>query len=168
TGQPRPPISTGNLMIATDLISPDGMSLRFNTDMRFTGGEDREFFRKAISRGARAISVKEAVVRENVSANRVTMAWQLGRTFGISANYAHIRILESGYIFNFPYFLFKALLKSLKGIVLLLAAFPLAIYSRRKFMSQAFESLQCLAAAAGFLCHFFGHEPQPYRQTDGY
>ena len=173
TGMPNPPVSTGNMMISARLVSPSGMGLpgmglRFDPKMRFSGGEDRDLCRKAVRRGAKAISVRESVVREKVMENRLTAFWQLRRVYASSVNYAEIRAGERPWVTNFPYCLTKALLKAGKGTGLLLAALPVALFSWRRFLSRAFHALECLAAAAGFLGYFAGHRPQPYRVTDGH
>ncbi len=67
---------TGNVLIKRELFEPGG--LRFDPAFR-TGGEDKDFFKRAIAAGRRFVWCEEAPVYELVPPDRMTLRYHLRR-----------------------------------------------------------------------------------------
>lgn len=96
TGVSHKTVATCNTMMRARIASPQGMGLRFDEGMRFSGGSDKDYFLRAAERGAVIVWVQEAVVFESVPANRLTLRWQLQRERSIGANAVNIMIRHKG------------------------------------------------------------------------
>ena len=68
---------TGNVLLSRELF--DGKEAPFDPRFGKTGGEDVDFFRKALSDGKRLVWCNEAVVFESVPAERLTRSYYLKR-----------------------------------------------------------------------------------------
>ncbi|MEJ2117431.1 MAG: glycosyltransferase [Alphaproteobacteria bacterium] len=89
--------STNNTLARARLFSDEGLGLRFDTHLRFTGGSDVELFRRAVKAGAVIRWVDDAFVTEHVSDQRLAAKWLLGRTCREAANASNLLIKEYGY-----------------------------------------------------------------------
>ena len=168
TGSSEVMFSTSNLMISQHLISPLGYGLKFNEDMRFTGGSDWEFCSKAVKCGAKAITVSNAVVIDEVVGNRITLKWLLQRQTRISANKSWGRIKRLGRFLSVIIIVAQAVMKSLTGFLTLIFAALLLPFSVTRAKYWASKAIISFAAAFGYLLPIFGILPQPYREVDGY
>ena len=74
----------------SSLVRADGLALRFDEAMRFTGGSDSDFFSRAVARGAIIRWVDEAVVKEIVPEERLSLRWNLERARRSGANKVYI------------------------------------------------------------------------------
>jgi len=168
TGSSEVMFSTSNLMIDQHLISPHGYGLKFNEDMRFTGGSDWEFCTRALKYGAKAITVSNATVIDEVVGNRITLNWLLKRQTRISANKSWGRIKKLGRVLSAIIITGQALMKSLTGILTLVFAALVLPFSVTRAKYWASKAIISFAAAFGYLLPIFGILPQPYREVDGY
>jgi len=168
TGSSDVMFSTSNLMISRHLISPQGYNLKFNEEMRFTGGSDWEFCTRAIKRGAKAIAVSDAVVIDEVVASRITLKWLLKRQTRISANKSWGRINKMGRLLSFIVILMQVIIKLIIGLAVILVAALALPFFPVKSRYLASKGLISFAAMVGYLLPVFGITPQPYRRVDGY
>jgi len=168
TGSSEVMFSTSNLMISQHLISPHGYDLKFNEEMRFTGGSDWEFCKRAVKCGAKAITVSNAIVTDEVVNNRITLKWLLKRQSRISANRSWGSIKKLGRVLSAIIILSQALMRSLSGLLTLIYAALVLPFSVMRSKYWASKAAISFAAAFGHLLPLFGILPQPYREVDGY
>ncbi|HYG88743.1 MAG TPA: glycosyltransferase [Azospirillum sp.] len=72
-------VSSGNCLFRLDMVRALGLSF----DMRFNrrGGEDEDFFGRAIRAGYRSVTASRAVTWERIPDRRMTLGWLLRRHF---------------------------------------------------------------------------------------
>lgn len=167
TGVSMRAISTANVFVRAHLFEAQGYDLRFDERLRFTGGSDKELFRRARKAGARTIAVKEAEVRETVPPQRTTIRWQLERQMRNASNDTLILGLHRGNWYALSFALWKFLTVAPKGIGKLAISFLIAPFSAEKFQAQKFAGMKDLAVATGYFAPFFGKALQPYRKIQG-
>ncbi|PZX09460.1 glycosyltransferase family 2 protein [Celeribacter halophilus] len=61
-----PQAYSGGVLLASELVRPDGYSLRFDERFNLSGGEDRWFFLQAKAVGAKIVLTPEAIITEHV------------------------------------------------------------------------------------------------------
>jgi succinoglycan biosynthesis protein ExoM len=168
TGTKAQVITTSNSAISARIVSSDGMGLRFDENMRYTGCSDVDFFNRAAKLGVKAANVSEAFVQEEMPAVRSTLRWQLRWTTRLAATHYYISrkhepllkvvMLE---IFDIIWFVFRGLY----GLILTALCFPAY---RRVSKSLGYQSLSELARATGRICGLLGLKINPYKQIDGH
>ena len=84
TGTSRPWAYTHNTMIRTDLVRDGGF--RFEESMGFTGGSDKEFFRRVVEAGHTITWADEAIAWEWYPIDRVRWRWVTQRSYRIGTN----------------------------------------------------------------------------------
>jgi GT2 family glycosyltransferase len=84
---------THNLAVKADVFRH--METWFDERLRYSGGSDTEFTRRAVRRGMRIAWVGDAVVVERVPAARATARWVLKRSLRLGANRAQRLRLEA-------------------------------------------------------------------------
>lgn len=72
-----PSAGTNNALVRAAICR----ELRFDEEMRFTGGSDADFFTRATRRGYRIVSAADAVTTEWVPAHRARAGWLVQRSF---------------------------------------------------------------------------------------
>jgi succinoglycan biosynthesis protein ExoM len=155
-------------MINCKLILKSGYGLEFDQNMAFTGGSDSDFFIRAVKAGAKIVHVSNAIVREEVLENRLTIAWRLKRQYRSSTNRVYINIKLYGYR-KAAFYAFKELIRHLIEALLNAVTWPIyAFLGYYKLKRQFYHCLRHLAKAAGNISGLFGIQPQPYQKIDGY
>lgn len=164
TGTRRRSAATSNTLMRARIAEPDGMGLRFNEAMAFTGGEDSEFFHRAADRGAVIRWVDEAVVSSEVPAVRTTVRWQIERCRWVSAVSVYIHRERHGLAAACARYGLKCLLRTLRAPFGLLACalYPLTPTLSKRLMYRA---LRDLWSGLGGFGGFIGILPQPYRHV---
>lgn len=96
-GQPAATCATGNSWVSAAFLRahPD---LRFDPELGRTGGEDMDFFFRAIALGLRPVYSSAAAVTEKEPAERCTFRYQVRRAFwlGISESQTHLGTGRAG------------------------------------------------------------------------
>ncbi len=157
--------STANVMFRLALTEQAGFKLRFDTSLRFTGGEDLDFFHRATERGARIVWEQSAVVSEIIRPSRVRLGWQLERAFWIalinSATERRRHGLTRAFIRKLP----KSLSRLIKAVVLIpfVVLWPVGAPFRR----VAFKAMKSCASGLGGLAGLTPFRVEPYRVIDG-
>lgn len=156
-----------NTLVAARVFAADGMALRFDPELRFTGGADTEFFGRLHDRGGRLRWAAEAVVDESVPATRMTLGWQLKRAFRVAISLAEVQARRKGRASASV----KALARGVGRLCWALTLGPLrtlaALPDPERRARRAFETAKLAASALGSFAWFFGVRPQPYRAMDG-
>jgi succinoglycan biosynthesis protein ExoM len=155
-----------NTLVRSCVFRSDGMGLRFDTAMRFTGGSDTDFFSRVHFAGGRIVWVGDAVVDEDVPASRMTVEWQLRRAFRVSINIAVLHEKQNGRSAAG----FRSALKGAGRIINGLFRLPsvlVGIVKPNAGKKAAFNAAKQIASGLGSFAYLFGIRPQPYRQVDG-
>ncbi len=160
---------TGGVLFRANLMGSDGAPLRFNTRLALAGGEDSDFFTRAVLySGARIVLTPEAVAHEYWPASRLTLASQLYRSYWCAHGDTQRDVVYRGFIRT-------AARKSVKGVgalfkgLLALGLAPIAALSgaqsaRRKILRAG----KSVATAAGIFAGLLRiGAPQPYRTIHG-
>lgn len=168
SGQRMRTAATDNVAFHRRLIAPfpEGLGLRFNPEMRFSGGSDTDFFFRATDAGAKIVWTNNAVVYEHVMENRVTAKWQLQRTYRKEANASHIYLKRKG--------TFKALLKYGPKIIKRLffsICYFIAFIGARFFNEKAaikyiIKAAKKAMSAYGACMGLLGVKPKVYQSVD--
>lgn len=156
-----------NTFVDTAVFRKDGFGLSFDGGMRFSGGSDTDFFSRVHDAGGKIVWIAEAVVEELVPENRVTLRWQLHRTFRVACNISRLHEKRAGK----PKAMVKSLVKGIgrlaNGVFLQAPASLVFLVSPERGRRQAFKAAKQVASALGSLGYLIGHQPQPYRKVDG-
>lgn len=155
-----------NTLVRARVFDDRGMGLRFDTTMRFTGGSDTDFFTRVHQAGGRIVWVGDAIVDETIPASRMTLRWQLHRTFRVAINISVLHEKKSGRAAAVLKSLTKGTGRLLGGIVSLpLGLVALVAPLRGKIL--AFKAAKQIASGLGSFAYIIGIRPQPYRVMDG-
>jgi succinoglycan biosynthesis protein ExoM len=166
TGFLRRDAYTNNVMFHSKLITASGFGLRFDDHLTF-GADDVDFFRRAHAKGARIVTVAEAVVIEKVPASRLSLDRVLKRTYMVAAANAHLGVLRDGRLNAITTRLPSIVRRSLIGVLLLIAGaltWPAKKLAGEKFM---FKGGSSLTKAWGSLCGLAGGTSRYYQSVDG-
>jgi succinoglycan biosynthesis protein ExoM len=82
TGSPVKVAPTGNILL--DMARINAVSLRFDSSLGLSGGEDTLFTRQLVERGEQIIWCNEAEVKDPVPPARLTRRWVVSRVFFVS------------------------------------------------------------------------------------
>jgi succinoglycan biosynthesis protein ExoM len=166
TGRELRTAATSNTFMRARVVCPEGLALRFNEAMRFTGGSDNEFFFRAADLGARICWSDDTLVYENVPRIRLTLRWQLSRAMRVASNTVSMQKRRLGGVAAAGKCIPKYIGRLARGLLMAPVTAPIAILlgapGKRLFAS----SLGDLASAIGGLGAYCGLEPQPYRFVD--
>jgi succinoglycan biosynthesis protein ExoM len=158
---------TNNTLMRVSIVRDDGLALRFDETMRFSGGSDAEFFFRAAARGAVIRWVDEAVVTELVPMERLTLAWQLARARRTGANRFLYDIRRKGVARTIASGFIACLGKVVSAgleMPVALAVYPI---SARLAGRMIFRALRKLWWSVGHVGAALGIEPQPYVRVEG-
>jgi succinoglycan biosynthesis protein ExoM len=154
--------ATGNTLARAHLFQGDGLGLRFDEALAFTGGSDVEFFRRAVATGAVIRWSAAFPVREHWGAARLTMAWHLKRKY---------REASVAYVISTDPAERRSMLWA-KGVVGPLEALGYGAagllawpFSARRSERLVYKARARLAEASAMVGALTGRLQQPYRET---
>ncbi len=156
-----------NTMVHRRVFAADGLNLRFDTALRFTGGSDTDFFSRVHKAGARIVWVGEAIVEETVPASRMTLPWQLNRTFRVAINISVLHEKQRGRAASLWRSLVKGIGRVLGGVAQLPFGGLYALVAPSKGKMFAFKAAKQVASGLGSFAYLLGVRPEPYRKVDG-
>lgn len=160
--------STNNVLIQANILSPRHYNLTFDPGMAFTGGSDSDFFMRLVHAGGKIVHVSQAIVKEEVLSNRLTIKWRLQRQFRSSTNRVYINMKLYGQRKSIISALKEAARHCVEGTLGFIVSPLFLLSGYYKFKRQLYHSLRHLAKGAGNICGLFGAKPQPYKIVDGY
>jgi succinoglycan biosynthesis protein ExoM len=166
TGRLLRTAATSNTFMRARVARPDGLGLRFNEAMRFTGGSDNEYFFRAADLGARVCWMDEAVVYESVPENRITLRWQLDRSQRVAANSVLIQRGRLGLLGAIAKFGPKYAGRILYGAIVTPAAAAVSLVAEHTGKRLLVSALRNVSSGLGGLGAFFEYQPEPYRTVD--
>ena len=158
---------TNNVMMKARLACSEGLGLAFDERLRFTGGSDADYFCRAADRGAVIRWVGDAVVREVVTPERLTMAWQARRALRVAANASSLHSRRFGHLRAIGRYGPKSLGRIFGGLAHTAVAAPLLVVKRSAAERAFFKGLKQAASGIGGIGAFLNFRPQPYRRVDG-
>lgn len=166
TGFLRRDAYTNNVMFHSKLIRADGYALRFDDRLTF-GADDVDFFRRAHGKGARIVTVADAVVLENVPASRLSLRRVLKRTFMVAAANAFLGVLREGRMSAILKRLPSIVRRSFVGVLLLASGLPVWLVKRIAGEKMLFKGASSLTKAWGSLYGLAGGTSRYYGHVDG-
>jgi len=159
--------SSGGVLFRAGLMGSDGAPLRFDTRFALTGGEDRDFFTRAVLYSdARIVVTPEAVAFEHVPASKLTYRAQVWRSYWIEA----VNARQDRTFYGPPAYLAKSvkMLGALVNAVWALVCAPFAaLRSGQAARRYLLKSGKQAGKAAGIMVGLAGARPQPYRTIHG-
>lgn len=142
-------------------------SLRFDENMRFTGGSDLEYFMRAHQCGARVVRAKGVDVLEQRVPERETLRYRMMRSFSSGNNY-HARVAKNCRALTATRrIVFRALNRVLTGAVTLAVAPLAALISTKRGRKLLDKACSNLSFAVGCVSPAFGWRHEPYRHVVG-
>jgi succinoglycan biosynthesis protein ExoM len=168
TGTRMKTAKTNNALMRASIASPEGLGLRFDERLRFTGGSDVEFFRRAAEHGAVITRVAEAVVRARLPAERLTLRWRCERERRVGANWSVARINTHGRPVAMAVCGVKCVARAGGASLGLLAGSAIYLFRPTEGSRAIADALAGYWRCAGSIGAFFGRVPEPYRTVDGY
>lgn len=160
--------STNNALVRKNVFEPNGYNLAFDIDMTFTGGSDTDFFIRYEKMGGKIIHVRNAMVAEDVIANRLTIAWRLSRQYRSSTNRVYVNKKIMGASRAILLALKEFFRHSLEGSIGLLISPVFIIKGKNIFKRKYYHALRHIAKGIGSLTGIFNMQPEPYKSPDGF
>lgn len=166
-GQRRKTAATNNTLLSLDFMRGAGRGLRFDENFRFTGGSDVDFFYRLADLGGTICWVDDAIVTEEVPANRMTLGWQMERASRVQANNFSIHSKRKGLLHGLSRTAPKVVGRGLRGAGLVALSWVLLPWGKQKAGQCFVSGLQSLAGSYGAVKGIFGWRPEVYRKVSG-
>lgn len=159
--------ATNGVLFRAGLMGSDSAPLRFDTRFALTGGEDRDFFARAILySGARIIVTPEAVSVEVVPASKLSYGAQVWRSYWMEA----VNVRQDRQYYGPVAYIAKVMkiLSALVNAIWALVCAPFAaLKSGQCARKYLLKSGKQAGKAAGIMVGLAGPQPQPYRTIHG-
>ena len=160
--------STNNALVRKNVLEHGSYNLRFDNNMAYTGGEDTDFFIRYEKMGGKIIHVKEAIVQEIVTKNRLTITWRIKRQYSSSTNRVYVNKKIMGTSKAIILALKEFLRHCLEGSIGLLISPIFVLKGKNIFKRKYCHALRHLAKGIGSLTGIFNMQPEPYKSPDGF
>lgn len=158
--------ATNNTMARARLFSEDGFGLRFDTRLRFTGGEDVELFHRAAKAGATIRWIGDAVVFERIPEQRLSADWLCKRTRSQAASAAMVVI--RGHSFRTAARIIAVRCARLMlELVFHAAMATITFVAPGMYSKHHFKVQDKISKIAGYLDPMSGVFLDPYRSVEG-
>lgn len=153
TGTSRDLAYTNNVLVTGDVFRdlPGG----FDERLRFTGGSDTHFFRRASLSGHRIVWCDGAIVYDHIPDDRLTVRWVMQRAYRYGHTHAFVRV-DLGQSSRW------ALVGAIGGRLWEATTSALVGLARRQSW-RVLEAMTETAYAAGMSANLFGAEYHEYR-----
>lgn len=160
---------THNVAFASWLVKLGQGGLRFDEEMRYTGGTDTLFFRQARQLGAHIVATPASIVTEIQPVERLGLGWQLKRERRTGASDIEA-LRRSGLLTDGRWRQERSkALKRLGAASLRVIAAPLYLLSGwQQFQRRTVLNLMTAARSIGTLNGLRGRMDEPYRMLDGH
>jgi len=166
TGRILRTAATSNTFMRAYIARADGLGLRFNEAMRFTGGSDNEYFFRAADCGAQICWMNDAVVYETVPETRTTLQWQRDRSRRVAANSVFIQRKRLGLFGTVAMYGPKYAGRILSGAILTPTAALVSFVAMPAGNRLMYSAQRNLSSGLGGLEAFLDFHPEPYRTVD--
>jgi len=160
---------TNGVLFRANLQGSDGSPLRFDTRFALTGGEDSDFFTRAIAyNNARMVLTPEAVAYEHLPATRLTFAAQVYRCYCSAHSGTQREVEHRGFARTAATKSVKSAGAIFKAIYALVLAPFVALSSKQSARRKVLWAGKSVATAAGIVTGLLRiGAPQPYRTIHG-
>ncbi|MEL7278414.1 MAG: glycosyltransferase [Pseudomonadota bacterium] len=158
--------ATNNTLARRHVFTADGLGLRFDESLRFTGGSDVELFWRVTTAGEEVVWIKDLRVFEHWPAKRLTMKWHLNRTYRVSIGQTKMQMDREGFWKAFWDRLAKTVGLILDAAVYVVLGGVVYVADRGRGRRYLFRSLKKLYQSAAIIAAFAGHTVHPYRSVD--
>jgi hypothetical protein len=148
---------TGNVLMALGPVRAAGW--RFDMSFNHSGGEDEQFFTRALRSGAKAVAAADARIFETIPPARATPRWVLRRYFRMGTTLAAIDLMED----PSPR---TRLVRGLKGAARLLLGIVGLSGVVRNGSVAVMKGVSDIARGAGAIVGVFGVRYGEYRPGD--
>jgi len=166
TGKQLRGAPTNNILMRASLIRKDGLALRFDERL-VSGSEDVEFFRHAVTKGARIVWVADAWLHEVLPASRLTPKKLLARAYMVATSQTRVSQIRRGRFAGVLVLLPKILRRLIVGSFALAACAVVWLIrpaaGKFLFYSGAFR----IVKAAGNILGSFGYSGDYYKSIEG-
>lgn len=163
-----PQASTCGVLLASELVQPDGYNLWFDERFNLSGGEDRWFFIQAKAVGAKIVLTPEAIITEHVVDQKAKLSMLFKRRFD-AYRVASLQDLEmlgprETYL-RVARFASLAFYKGISSLILSGIIFPFnRLYAQKKIR----KAISAISESLGALCGLWGRRlPNSYSTTIG-
>lgn len=158
---------TNNVMISRALFSNQASKLRFDPVYRYSGGEDTEFFHRALEAGYTIVYAANANADEPIHAARINLRYVFGRKVRERLLLTYMAIRRGQERRVIPRQLRKALREGIQALLSLGASLLLFPLSRDRARVLFYKGHMKLARSIGRVQGVLGLLPQPYKTVDG-
>lgn len=158
--------ATNNTMASSWLFAPDGLGLRFDIRLRFTGGSDVDLFRRAVKAGAIIRWLDNVLVTERIFERRLSAKWLLGRTRREAANISTFTLDEHGFAAALRLSTARCGRLTME-IAYHTSMFALTVVWREISYQHLFKIRKKFAKASGYLFPLLGHSLKVYHKVEG-
>jgi glycosyltransferase involved in cell wall biosynthesis len=159
---PTSKAATNNVLLRAWLVE-EPVALRFDENMRDTGGSDGEFFMRAADAGAILVRATDATVFEETSEEREAPAWLRRRAFRVGANCNYrYRKNRRPQLVAAALILGRAGESTARGVARGLLSLLVLPVSIRRAGTFAQRGMLDLCFAWGCIAPYFGVEPKRY------
>lgn len=158
---------TDNVLFRASILGENRNELRFDENMRFLGGEDLDFFQRAVTLGNIIIWVPQAIARETIPASRLRLGYQVRRSMSVATAHAYISAKHHGLKKAVRKEGVKAIGKMASGLAGLVTSPLLLVKGRYSFGQAVLKSSKKIGYGAGVIGFFINVRPERYRQIDG-
>lgn len=160
--------ATNNVMLKASVIRDAETRPAFDTNMRYSGGSDTDFFTRMCNQGVRIVYVDDAYVTERVLENRLTLKWRLRRQFQSSANRVYLEKKLFGYNRTLLKSLQRAMRHTVEGLLRLVITPFQFLYGYQKFQRSYYHALRHFSKALGTISGMMNMHIDLYKGTDGF
>ena len=165
--------ATNNTIAKSCYFNGQRHEFRFNENFRFTGGEDTELFNRICNSGGVIRFVEDAVVKEIVAQERISIKWMLAKQFSNGNLAARGQITEFGnpkstrYWVITKYFIQEIFKQSGSGIMFLLWGVVTWPFSKRS-IRYIVKGLKKIWWVSGVFSGFVRIEFNLYKKIEGH
>jgi|GEM_PF-1567629 len=159
--------ASGNVIISSRVFSCEGMGVRFDTAMSYTGGSDTEFFDCACRLGGRIVFSARPVVSESVPIERCKLTWLFTRSARSAAAGVYIDAKQLPKKQLWKKHLGRALINLVGFFRSLFTALFYLFLDRIKSKKAFVKANKKIARAYGRLLGLSGRMLEPYKEIDG-
>lgn len=154
---------TDNVLFSTKAVE----GLMFDEALRFSGGEDLDFFYRATDRNAKIIWVPTAIAREVTPLSRLTFQYQVRRAYSVASVQAYLSRKRLGAQKAIQKSLPKAIGRFFGGIAGGIGSGFLFLINQKKGRKLLLSSAKKIASAIGLVRGTNMNLGQIYQKIDG-
>lgn len=158
---------TDNVVIKAQLVDGTKEKYRFNQTMRFSGGTDLELFYRVTDAGYRIVWVPDAITKETIPAERLTLRYQIKRAKAVAAVHGYISRSRKGMAVAVIQILPKAAGRLVQAFGLLFVALGAWAVQNKGWRKVLLKASKKLAYVVGTIAGLAQSLPSVYQKIHG-